>query len=42
MNFNTNYINVSSKGKDDRRSFDVFISLQNTPEERLLVDIYNK
>jgi hypothetical protein len=35
-------INVSAKGKDDKRLFDVYVSLTNMPEERLLIDITRK
>jgi len=35
-------INVSNKGKDDRRLFDVFISLKTIPEDRLLIEVTKK
>lgn len=35
-------INVSSKGIDDRALFDVYVSLKNLPDERLLVTISKK
>lgn len=35
-------INVSSKGKDDKRLFDVYVSMVNTLDERLLIEITQK
>ena len=35
-------INVSKSGKDDKRLFDVFVSLNNMISDRLMVEITQK
>jgi len=35
-------INISKSGKDDRRLFDVFVSLSDTVADRMLVEITQK
>lgn len=32
-------INVSKSGKDNKKIFDIYMSLKNKPEERLLIEI---
>jgi len=35
-------INISSKGKDDKKLFDIFVSLRDSPKDRLLIEISQK
>ena len=39
---NNLWINVSSKGKDDKKLFDVYVSLKDMKDEQLMIEIYSK
>jgi hypothetical protein len=39
---NNMWINVSSKGKDDKKLFDVYVSLKDSKDEQVLIEIYSK